>query len=161
MKKLFSILLLLAINHCFAQSNIDLKTLIGKPQKKAVSDLAKWGIKVTASNSFPNLFDAYKGGIQVGITSGRVNTIWIEFTNRRTDPFPFQVDPNITPNIEIKKVIAVYGEPDVTGSGFNIGDTQLGGWVKWKTKSYQLHCEVIDSKVVMVTMMKPDWEPGN
>ena len=141
------------------QEAIDLKKLIGKSQEDALHYLDNCEIKVSLSSKYEDLWIGFNEGIQIKVKDGTVNTIWVEFTERRSGAFPFQVDNVVTPNIDINKVISTYGNPDKTGNGGKIGDTDLGGWVKWITKSYQLHCEIIDSKVVMVTIMESHWNP--
>jgi len=155
MKYFTLIILSLLLTGCHAQKEIDLKALIGDSKEHALEQFENWGMKIS-----PDEMTGYEDGIQIEVENGKVSTIWIEFTDRRTGSFPFQVDNVVTPSVLIQKVIDAYGEPDVTGGGTETGGVNLGGWMKWVTKSYQLHCEIINSKVVMVTLMKPDWYPG-
>jgi hypothetical protein len=143
---------------CFAQKSIDLKTLIGLPKEAALKKISGWGIKV--SKEINGTVAGYSGGIKIALRNDTVSTIWVEFTRRRTGSFPYQVDTVIEPNANINTVTKHLGKPDETGKGMKIGKTKLGDWAKWKTNSYQLHCEIIDSKIVMVTIMRPNWEAG-
>ena len=156
MKNLLLIALLVVSFLGFSQEIIDLKTLIGTSPDKALAQLKQWKIVVD-----PKKMSGYNDGIQIDVEDGKVSTIWVEFTSRRTGAFPFQVDSVITPNIPIQNVFDAYGRPDQRGTGSEIGGVQLGGWIKWNRADCQLHCEIVDGKVVMVTLMKPDWEPGN
>lgn len=155
MKNLLFILLLAGSFSGLSQQAIDLKTLIGTSPQKALEQLKEWKIEMN-----PKTMSGYKDGIQIAVEDGKVSTIWIEFTARRTGAFPFQVDSVITPNVPIQNVFDTYGRPDQRGTGSEIGGIQLGGWIKWIREDYQLHCEIVDEKVVMVTLMQPDWEPG-
>lgn len=151
--------LLLTSYMAFAQNPIDLKTLIGKSQEDAKQQLIAWNIPVTPSADDPDLWVGYDEGIQIRFKEGIITTLWIEFTDRRSGAFPFAVDAVITPNVDIHRVVKALGNPNETEDGFTIGD-KTSGWVKWNTKAYQLHCEVSDSKIFMVTLMEPDWYPG-
>ena len=139
----------------FGQTSIDLKTLIGKATPDVIRDLSRWGIEVSLSEEYDDLLVGYDDGIQVNVEGGIVQAIWIEFTSRRSGAFPLQVDNVITPDVNVNDIIRLLGAPDEKGSGSTIGATDLGGWVKWNTPEYELHCEIIDSKVVMVTIMQP------
>lgn len=72
----------------------------------------------------------------------------------------FQVDNIIKPNTDINTLISTYGKPHETSDEFKDGMTDSAGWVKWNTKEWQLHCHVDEFKIVMVTLMEPDWYPG-
>lgn len=160
MKKLFLISLaqIFCLGVCCAQLHIDLKTLIGVSRTDAMKKLKDWKIKVSSIDTTTNI-TGYKDGIQIQLVDGKVSTIWIEFTKRRTGAFPFQVDDLIKPNTNIHKVVSHYGKPNEEGDGTKIGNTQLGKWMKWKREKFQLHCEIIRSRIVMVTIMEPDWNP--
>lgn len=160
MKKALFILLMILSQHAVAQPTIDLKTLIGTRQGIALHHLVTWGIKVSPSTEYDNLWVGYDEGIQLEAEDSIITTIWIEFTDRRTGAFPFQVDNVIKPLTDINNVILAYGKPDETGDGFKIGNSELNGWVKWNSDTWQLHCEIDNSKVVMITLMQPDWVPG-
>jgi hypothetical protein len=159
MKRIGILVLLIVSTQCFAQDSIDLKTLIGKPHNIARQHLDAWKVKVSWSAEYDSLLVGFDKGIQLKIKNGSVNTIWVRFTDSRTGPFPYPVDGVITPYINIKKVIEVLGNPDEKGGDFKLNNPQ-SGWVKWNTKAYQLHCEINDTKVTMVTIMNPDWFPG-
>ncbi|MBT1689469.1 hypothetical protein [Dawidia soli] len=155
---IFSILLVTSCR-AFAQTPIDLKTLIGKPREVAEQQLTAWNIPVTPSTDDTGLWVGYDEGIQIKFKKDIITTIWIEFTDRRSGAFPFVVDAVVTPNVDIRNVVKVLGNPSETEEGFTIGD-KTSGWVKWITKAYQLHCQVSDSEIYMVTLMEPDWYPG-
>ncbi|HMC99473.1 MAG TPA: hypothetical protein VKH37_04940 [Ferruginibacter sp.] len=156
---LFSALLLLITLTTFAQKNIDLPSLIGKAKFEVLDTLKSWGIEVS-TNDPEGIYSGYKDGIQLQFHNDSLTTIWVEFTTRRTGKYPFQVDKIIKPNVTIQKVLAYLGKPNETGKGIPIGGLQLGDWMKWNRKKYQVHCEYKNSKVIMVTLMHPDWTPG-
>lgn len=86
---LLSILIVIS-QYAVAQSNIDLKTLIEKPVDVALRQLSTWGVKVSPSTEYKNLWIGYDGGIEMEVADSVVITIWIKFKNRRTGNFPFR-----------------------------------------------------------------------
>src|SRR5687767_5255701 len=130
---------LLFIPFSFSQSSIDLKTIMFQKKDVAVKTLSDWGIKVNPSPDNPNYFYGFGTAFQMELSNGKVNTIWVYFTNEDGEKYPHQVDEYILPFIEITKVIEVYGTPDETGGKYMEGESDTNGWVKWKLKELQLH----------------------
>jgi hypothetical protein len=155
---IFIFIISVLLGQCtFAQSNIDLKTLIQQPEEVAFKTLKTWGINPKPDEETPYYYYAFGTGFQMYVQDKKVYTIWIIFDSGSA---LLQVDSNIRSTTQIKQLISIYGTPDETGSGYSPDDKSPSGWVKWKLKELQLHCEFENGKIKMVTLMEPNWYPG-
>src|SRR5688572_17189104 len=150
-----TVLVFMLVSNCYSQAGIDLKSLIGKPQDKAEETLTNWTVYVSKSKKVDDLLVGYREGLQIEIRDGKVATIRVELTDRRTGAYPFQVDKVLKAKVTLKEAIKAYGEPSDTGDGTTVAGVELGSWVKWKAKTYQMVCEIIDGVVVMVIIIEP------
>ncbi|MCE3228461.1 MAG: hypothetical protein K0S32_3012 [Bacteroidetes bacterium] len=141
----------------FTQKQIDLKILMGKTKTEVFGHLKNWGIKVAPTKT-EGYYSGYNNGLQFSFKNDTLKTMWVLYTTREGDVFPYQVDKILKADSDINAAIKAYGKPNETGMGYSANNQT--GWVKWHLPAYQLHCEVKYSKVKMVTLMEPKWSAG-